>query len=82
MNVCNQVKNRKKNAKKQERAKDRSDIGARLTTRKDSFEDVVDVLLMEISNMSSVSGVPFEGQTHIHLSRPEASTSIIDDMET
>ena len=81
-NVCNQVKNRKKNEKKLERAKERLDIGEKLTARNNSFEDAVDALLIKISDMSSVSGLPFEGQTHIHLSRPKAATSIIHDMET
>ena len=59
VNVCNQIKKRKKNAKKLERAKDRSDIGVKVATRNGFFEDAADALLMEISEMSSVSGVPF-----------------------
>ena len=82
VNICNQVKNRKKNNRKLERAKDWRDIGAKLGARNNSFEDAADVLLVEISDMPSVRGLPFVAQTLIHLSRAEADTSNIDDMET
>ena len=62
--------------------KDQSNIGAKVTTRNDFFEDAADALLMEISKMPSVSGVPFEGQTQIYMSRPEVATTNHNDIET
>ena len=68
--MCNQVKNRQKIAKKLERAKDRLEIGAKDTTRNNSFEDAANALLVEISKMSFVSIVPTKGQKGSEAAKP------------
>ena len=60
-NVCNQIENREKNTNRLLRARERSDVGAKVTTRVVTFENAADALLTEISEMLSVSKAPQRG---------------------
>ena len=87
MNICSQVENCKRNAKKPNRTSDRHDVGPKVTTKLDFFEDATDALLMEISKISSntLNGIPATGQTHMFdMSSPgiRGSTATHDNMET
>ena len=66
-NVCNQIKNREKNTNRLLRVKERSDVGARVTTRVGTFENAADALLVEIREMLSDrrNDILASGQTHM-----------------
>ena len=66
LNVCNQIQNRKKNAIRLLRQNDRSNVGAKVKTRVDAFENAADALLMEISKMlsDSLNDISASGHTH------------------
>ena len=80
--MCNQIKNREKNTNRLLRAKERSDVGAKVTTRVVTFENAAVALLTEISEMLSDrrNGIPASGQTQIiDMSSPDVRWSTVTD---